>query len=250
MPLILSLKQFDGPLDLLLHLINKAKIDIKDILVSEITEQYIDSVHQADFIDMEDGTAFLVMAATLIEIKSKSLLPNTGTDNPEDDDMEGTLIRQLEEYKRYKDASAKMKYLEEAAALAYCKLPEEYPLPPPDYELTGLSPEAIARAMYDVLLRNTDSFDKDSPNIEIAESITRDAYTVKQCMVHILQKLKRVKQLRFDAMLSDTPIKEEVVALFIALLELLRLGKMSISQGKTCDTIILMQRRGKNHAKG
>ena len=145
MPLHVSLKQFDGPLDLLLHLISKAKVDIKDIFVSEITDQYIESVHNATDLDMDDATEFLVMAATLLEIKSRAMLPKP----PEPDDgidPEQELIRRLEEYKIFKETAGNMQQFEKAAAAMYQKLPEEYPLPPPTLEISGLTLEGLVEA--------------------------------------------------------------------------------------------------------
>lgn len=126
-----SLKQFEGPLDLLLHLITRAKVDIKDIFVSEITEQYLASMGSVDELDMDTASEFLTMAATLLEIKSRALLPRPpepaedGEETPEQ-----TLIRRLEEYKLYKESAGRMKEFEQAAMQVFSKLPEEYPLPP------------------------------------------------------------------------------------------------------------------------
>ena len=99
MAVYISLRQFEGPLDLLLHLITKAKIDIKDIFVSEITEQYLDSMRGLDELDMDTASEFLTMAATLLEIKSRALLPRPPAE-PEDGEEtpEQALIRRLEEY--------------------------------------------------------------------------------------------------------------------------------------------------------
>ena len=110
MALTFQLKDFDGPLDLLLHLINRAQIDIKDIFVSQITDQYIDMVSGAPDLDMDEATEFLVMAATLLEIKSRAMLPKP----PEPDDgidPEEELIRRLEEYKRIRESAEDMKAL-------------------------------------------------------------------------------------------------------------------------------------------
>ena len=100
MAVYVSLRQFEGPLDLLLHLISKAKIDIKDIFVSEITEQYLESMRGLDELDMDTASEFLTMAATLLEIKSRALLPRPPAE-PEDGEEtpEQALIRRLEEYK-------------------------------------------------------------------------------------------------------------------------------------------------------
>ena len=137
-----SLKQFEGPLDLLLHLITRAKVDIKDIFVSEITEQYLASMGSVDELDMDTASEFLTMAATLLEIKSRALLPRPpepaedGEETPEQ-----TLIRRLEEYKLYKESAGRMKEFEQAAMQVFSKLPEEYPLPP-----QAVSPSAITTA--------------------------------------------------------------------------------------------------------
>ena len=127
-----SLKQFDGPLDLLLTLIGKARIDIQDIFVSEITEQYLEYMDGVDELDMDSASEFLQMAATLVEIKSRAMLPKP----PRIEDEEGlspeeALIRQLTEYKRFKEASAQMQRLETEAKYIITKLSEEFPLLPP-----------------------------------------------------------------------------------------------------------------------
>ena len=121
-----KLSNFEGPLDLLLHLISKAKIEPKDIFVSEITTQYLRMMKNVD--DMDSASDFLQMAATLIYIKSRSLLPVKRRDDDLDDDgltPEEHLIVQLNEYKRYKEASEQLRMFEEGGQLDYYKLPEE-----------------------------------------------------------------------------------------------------------------------------
>ena len=116
MSYIVSLKEFDGPLDLLLTLISNAKIDIHDIFVSQITEQYLENMSLVDELDMDSASEFLQMAATLLEIKSRAMLPKPP--KPEDPDElspEEALIRQLEEYRQFKEVSARMHQLEEEA---------------------------------------------------------------------------------------------------------------------------------------
>ena len=149
-----SLKQFDGPLDLLLTLIGKARIDIQEIFVSEITEQYLAYMAGVDELDMESASEFLQMAATLVEIKSRAMLPKP----PRVEDEEGltpeeALVRQLTEYKKFKEASREMQKLESEAREILTKLPEEFPLPPQEVELTGLTLEKLTRAFARVLKR-------------------------------------------------------------------------------------------------
>lgn len=248
MPMNVQLKDFDGPLDLLLQLIGKAKIDIKDIFVSEITDQYIDMVNSAEDLDMEDATSFLVMAATLLEIKSRAMLPKPP--EPEDPDAltpEEALIRQLQEYKIFKETAENMQQFEKAAAAMYAKLPEEYPLPPPSFELTGLTLDGLVAAFARIYARRPAAEEAEQPPI-VNRAIRRDVHTVPECMLHILQTLKKKGQIPFEELASDAPTKEEVVTLFLALLELLKLGKTHIVQENTYDPIMLYPGRSKESA--
>jgi len=109
-----KLDQFEGPLDLLYHLIKVAKINIRDIFISQITEQYLEMMKDIDNIDMEKAADFTLMAATLLEIKSKQLLPKPEVLGEQDvEDPEEKLYRQLEEYKLFKEASEKLKTIED-----------------------------------------------------------------------------------------------------------------------------------------
>ena len=248
MPMHIQLKDFDGPLDLLLQLIGKAKIDIKDIFVSQITDQYIESVNNAVDLDMDDATSFLVMAATLLEIKSRAMLPKPPQPvDPDELSPEEALIRQLQEYKVFKETAENMQQFEKAAAAMYHKLPEEYPLPPPSFELTGLTLEGLVEAFARVYARRPDKDEKEGQQ-SANRDIQRDVHTVPECMLHILKCLKGKGQMTFDELISHAPTKEEVVTLFLALLELLRLGKAHISQGGVYETIMLFPGRSKEIA--
>ncbi|MEI6100479.1 MAG: segregation/condensation protein A, partial [Eubacteriales bacterium] len=124
----IKLSQFEGPLDLLLHLINKAKIDLQDIFISEITEQYLSYMEEIEEVDMDRASDFLNMASTLLYIKSRSLLPRHAEEQEtEEIDPERDLIERLRAYKAYKDVSEKLKVLQEAAGAYYYKLPEDMP---------------------------------------------------------------------------------------------------------------------------
>lgn len=243
MPQHIHLKQFDGPLDLLLHLISKAKVDIRDIFVSEITEQYIASVSQAEDIDMDDASEFLAMAATLLEIKSRALLPRPPKDEDEED-PEQALIRQLEEYKRFKETAENLQAFEKAAAAMYGKLPEEYPLPPPSLELNGLTLDGLMEAFARILNRKPEEPEEVAL---VSREIRRDSYTIQACMGHILKRLRR-GSVGFESLFSDAPCREEVVTLFLALLEVLRLGRAHIDQSGTFGEIILHPGRSKDIA--
>ncbi|MBQ3662796.1 MAG: segregation/condensation protein A [Clostridia bacterium] len=149
-----SIEQFEGPLDLLLHLIRKAEIDIRDIFVSEITSQYLQYMQELDTVDMDKASDFLTMAATILYIKSRRLLPDTGKQNEQEEeepDPEEQLIRQLREYKAFKEAGDNLKQLYEAAKDTLSRLPEDVPLPPKRLEMEGATMEGLYEAFLRIL---------------------------------------------------------------------------------------------------
>jgi len=236
MPYIVSLKQFDGPLDLLLTLISNAKVDIHDIFVSEITEQYLESMKLVDELDMDSASEFLQMAATLLEIKSRAMLPKPPKPEEEGElSPEEALIRQLEEYRQFKEVSQRMHQLEEEARALMTKLPEEYPLPPPNIEITGLTLEKLFKAYQKVLARAERN---EAAERMASREIRRDAFTVSDCMVRITRRLRK-GSFRFSEMFSEDFTRQEVVTMFMALLELIKLNRIHVSQEYAYDEILL-----------
>ena len=236
MPYVVSLKQFDGPLDLLLTLISNAKLDIQDIFVSEITEQYLESMKLVDELDMDSASEFLQMAATLLEIKSRAMLPKPP--KPEEEGAlspEEELIRQLTEYKHFKEISARMHQLEEDARALLTKLPEEYPLPPPNIEITGLTLEKLAKAFQKVLERAEAS--EQNENMASRE-IRRDSFTVAGCMAFISKRL-RGGSFRFVELFEENYSREEVITMFLAVLEMARLSRVHVEQSGAYGEIYL-----------
>ena len=236
MPYIVSLKQFDGPLDLLLTLISNAKIDIHDIFVSEITELYLETMMLVDELDMDSASEFLQMAATLLEIKSRAMLPKPP--KPEDPDAltpEEALIKQLEEYRQFKEVSARMHELEEQARGLLTKLPEEYPLPPPNIEITGLTLEKLIKAYRRVLERAARA---EADDQMASREIRRDAHTVASCMARISRRVRRGR-CSFSELFDEEFTRHEVVTMFLALLELIKLNRVHVSQESAYEDIYL-----------
>ena len=236
MPYVVSLKQFDGPLDLLLTLISNAKLDIQDIFVSEITEQYLESMKLVEELDMDSASEFLQMAATLLEIKSRAMLPKPP--KPEEEGAlspEEELIRQLTEYKQFKEISARMHQLEEEARALLTKLPEEYPLPPPNIEITGLTLEKLAKAFQKVLARA--EANEQNENMASRE-IRRDSFTVAGCMAFISKRLRR-GSFRFVELFEENYSREEVITMFLAVLEMARLSRVHVEQSGAYGEIYL-----------
>ena len=240
MAYVVSLSQFEGPLDLLLHLISKAKVDIKDIFVSEITEQYLASLDGIDELDMDVASEFLTMAATLLEIKSRALLPRPPKPEEEGEETpEQALIRRLEEYKLYKESAGQMKEFEKAAFQVFSKLPEEYPLPPQPIELTGLSVDGLVRALERIIARQTQA---DDPG-RVFRAIMRDKFTIEQCVFNLTSRLRKGPVL-FTDMLSSHVTRDEIVSYFMAMLELLKMGRLHAQQEAAFDDILILPGRG------
>ena len=239
MAYVVTLTQFEGPLDLLLHLITRAKVDIKDIFVSEITEQYLASLEGIEELDMDVASEFLTMAATLLEIKSRALLPRPPKEEEEGEESpEQALIRRLEEYKLYKESAGRMKEFEQAAMQVFSKLPEEYPLPPQPVELTGLSLDGLVRALERIIARQTQT---DEPG-RVFRAITRDKFTIEQCTFNLTARLRK-GPVHFTDMLSDDVTRDEIVSYFMAMLELLKLGKLHAQQEQAFDDILILPGR-------
>lgn len=239
MAYVVSLSQFEGPLDLLLHLISKAKVDIKDIFVSQITEQYLASLEGIDELDMDVASEFLTMAATLLEIKSRALLPRPPAPEEEGEETpEQALIRRLEEYKLYKESAGQMKEFEKAAFQVFSKLPEEYPLPPQPIELTGLTVDGLVRALERIIARQTQA---DDPG-RVFRAITRDKFTIEQCVFNLTSRLRKGPVL-FTDMLSSHVTRDEIVSYFMAMLELLKMGRLHAQQEEAFDDILILPGR-------
>nr|WP_122013545.1 segregation/condensation protein A [Maliibacterium massiliense] len=230
MDYVVRLEQFEGPLDLLLHLIRRAQIDIKDIFLSQITEQYLATIRQAESMDMDVSSAFVAMAATLLEIKSRALLPRPPKVSDADDeqeDPEAALIRQLTEYKLFKEASEEMRQMERIGKQMYFKLPEELPPPGLELDLEGVDTQGLYEAFSNVLLRK---MARQQAADRPAREIQRDVFTISGKMVYIQRKLKGRGRVRFDALFGEAATREEVIVTFIAMLELLRLGRIGVRQ--------------------
>ena len=236
MAYIVSLKQFDGPLDLLLTLISDAKLDIRDIFVSEITEQYLAAMALVDELDMDSASEFLQMASTLLEIKSRAMLPKPPKpEDPNEESPEEALIRQLTEYKQIKEASERMHELELEARALMTKLPEEYPLPPANIEITGLTLDKLVRAFRRALERAAAA---ERSEHMAGREIRRDQFTISGCTSRIARKLRQ-GSFRFMELFDEHITRDEVITMFLALLEMAKLNRVHVEQSVPYDDILL-----------
>ena len=181
-----SLSQFEGPLDLLLHLIDKAEINIEDIFVSEITAQYLAYMDDLSELDMDRASSFLTVAAQLLLIKSRTLLPRQQKEDEEEEDPKEALLRQLREYKAFKQAGADLHELFEEAKKAISRLPEDVILPPQKFELQNISIESLYTAFLDVLNREEGT----EETVDRTQSVRPDMFTVRERVLYLRAKLK------------------------------------------------------------
>jgi segregation and condensation protein A len=227
LPYHVKLTQFEGPLDLLLHLISNAKINIEEIFVSQITEQYIQHMEEIDELDMDRASEFLQMAATLLYINSRSLVPKRQeTDEIEEQDSEQELIERLKKYKLYKDVCETFKYMEKDAACQYFKLAEELPQIPQKVSFDGISLEALSRAFLQAFQRLKTQEDEKAHPL----SISKEVYSVKEKMSHILREIRRYHSISFFTLISESKSRMEAAVTFLAVLDLLHKNEISISQ--------------------
>lgn len=234
-PLDVRLAQFEGPLDLLLHLIEKAEIDIAEIFVSDITAQYLELMQQADGLDMERASSFLQMAANLLYIKSRALLPQTRRHSDEEEmDPEAALIRQIHEYKACKEAAEELLLRHELASKVYARLPEEYPLPPPKVLLTDLPIDRLYDAFMGVLLREA------AEEKRAAERrIQRDAYSIGDQMTLIQRGIAPKEKRHLHEFFPADGGRLGIIVTFMALLELMNQKVIVARQEREFATIVI-----------
>lgn len=240
MAYVVQLKDFEGPLDLLLHLISRAKVNIRDIFVSEITEQYLQSIEDLSGLDMDAASEFLQMAATLLEIKSRALLPKPPKTEDEEDPQE-VLMRRLEEYKRIKEAGKTLRIYEAEAQEMVTRLPLEM-VTEARIELSQMSLESLQAAFLNVLLRAERSDAAVSP----MRQIERDTFTIGECMLRIQRRVIVQRRVRFDELFSADATRSEIITIFLAMLEMLKANRITLQQEDIYAPIMI--ERGKETA--
>lgn len=241
MKLDVKLDAFEGPLDLLLHLIEKNKVNIYDIPIVEITNQYMEYIAQMEqSSSLESLSEFLVMAATLLRIKSKMLLPK---EEKEEEDPREELVQRLMEYKMYKYAAGELKDLSVDAEKVFYK-PETVPQEIKDYE-EPICPEKIVgdvtlerlNQVFQMVMRRKK--DREDPVRSKFGKIEKEKYKVEDCMKEIQRQIRGLKKINFRTLLDIQPAKEMVIVTFLAVLELMKVGQVRVTQQNNFDEIYL-----------
>lgn len=239
----LKLDNFEGPLDLLVHLIDKNKLDIYDIKITDIADQYIDYINQMERMNLDVASEFLVIASTLVYLKSKELLPKEVDDEAELTEEE--LIARIIEYKKYKEISKKFKEFYQENSKRFYKLPDQIELPKQKLEKT-YKKEELAKRYERLLEAEKNKINLNAKNIEKIAIIEK--FTVASKVKDMLRVLIKNKSFIFNKLFS---IKEksrpEVVTAFSGLLELSRRSKVSTEQEEIFSDIVVKKKDKKEN---
>lgn len=242
MALSVKLEAFEGPLDLLLHLIDKNKVDIYDIPIAMITEQYMEYIRQMETEDMNIMSEFLLMAATLLDIKCKMLLPMEESDEGEEDPRT-ELVEKLLEYKMYKYMSMELKDMSLGAQKYMYKkptIPEEVAAyrPPVDYEylLGDTNLQKLNSIFRETLKRNESKVD---PIRSTFGNIEKDEVDLDAKTGYIKTLLWMEKTVSFRKLLEKQNSKMEIIVSFLVVLELIKIGLVEIKQDNLFDDIVI-----------
>lgn len=235
----IKLPVFEGPFDLLLHLIRQNEIDIYDIPIAEITDQYLSYLQYMGELDLEITSSFLVMAATLLSIKAKMLLPSStgeGNDEEETEDARESLVRNLLEYMLFKDAAQAMNQLHEAQKQYFIREnePELYAnLFSNENPLDGKTLEDLQNAFTHILRKAKEQG-------RLLLEIEREQVTLRDRLEHLYQLLLTKRQgIIFTEAFDDCSTKMQFIVTFLALLELVRQGVVAATQNSIYGDIYL-----------
>jgi segregation and condensation protein A len=239
---------FEGPLDLLLHLINRLEIDIYDIPVSEITEQYLNYIHAMKVLHLDVASEYLVMAATLLAIKSKMLLPKHEEEVLEDEleftyeeDPRDELVERLIEYRKYKEAAQDLKSLEEERSLMFSKPPSDLSEISKDIKVERVE---LNVSIYDMLGAFQKLMRRKKLQKPLATKIARQEISIEIRMEEIINELKGFKGRKSFNDLFPFPDREHVVVSFLAILELMKRNEIRIEQEQNFAEIFVMSFEG------
>lgn len=245
MELKVKLQVFEGPLDLLLHLLEKNKVNIYDIPIVEITNQYMEYIGEMKRQDLNVMSEFLVMAATLIDIKSRMLLPAEETEE-EEEDPRAELVQKLLEYKMYKCISYELRDRQVDAQRVLFKIPTI-----PNEVMEYQEPVDLEALMSDVTLSRLNMIfksimkkqvDKIDPVRSKFGKIEKEEVSLEEKMAYVEEYAYRNPTFRFRALLEAQSSKMEIIVTFLAILELMKTGKIFISQEYIFDDIKIVSR--------
>lgn len=232
-----KLDGFEGPLDLLLHLIQKEEMDIYDIQIAQITDRYLEYVNLMEQLDLDVASEFLVMAATLLHIKSQSILPQlTPSDEHAIGDQE-QLVKQLLEYKQFKEAAQVLDIYAERQTGIYSRSPKLHA------DLDGTREFEIKATLFDLLTAFKTINDRvaEVDPEDLYETVEEETITVEDKIAFIERQLESADQLLFDELFPLSASKADWIVTFLAILELIRIGKIVTVQTDHFESIYIVK---------
>ena len=241
MEMTVKLQVFEGPLDLLLHLLEKNKVNIYDIPIVEITNQYMEYIAEMKRQDLNVVSEFLVMAATLIDIKSRMLLPAPETEDEEEEDPRAELVQQLLEYKMYKCMAYELKDRQmDAGRVMYKKptIPEEVRAYEPPVDIHELMSDITLSRLHEIfesIMKKQQ--DKIDPLRSKFGKIEKEEVSLEDKMEELKKYAAGHRHFSFRGLLTAQSSKVEVIVTFLAILELMKMGTIRISQEHIFDDI-------------
>jgi len=231
----IKLDNFEGPLDLLCHLVDKNKMDINQIKISEVTDQYIDYINKMQELNLDVTSEFILMASTLLFIKSKSLLPKQVEDEAELTEEE--LVHRIIEYKKYKEISKKLKELYQVYSKRFYKVQDKIELPARKLE-QNYSKDLIEQSYKNLLEKNKSKINKNAINIE--KIAITETVTVTSKVKDIFKELIKKPRFIFSKLCSAKKYTRlETVTAFSGILELTRRNKIKAQQERNFGDIIV-----------
>ena len=235
-----TIDNFDGPLDLLLHLIKKSDIDISEIKIEDITKQYLDYIQTMKELNLDVASEYLIMASELMEMKSAMLLPKPEIEDDEyEDNPREQLIKKLIDYKRYKEITNDFKLLEEERKLFFTKPSinlEIYKKEEQEFNIGNISLDDLVSAFNKFLQRK----ELDKP---LNTKITKKEYSVQKRSIEIKNILKEKKKIEFEELFEEMN-KGYIVVTFLSILDLAKNDELEIKQEDNFDKIYLSVKEG------
>ena len=235
----IKIDNFEGPLDLLCHLIDKNKMDIYDIKINEIADQYIEYLNQMEEMNLDIASEFLIMASTLIYLKSKSLLPKQ--DEEEEELTEEELIQRIIEYKKYKEIIKKLRVNYEENSKSFFKMPEQIELSKKQIE-KAYEKDLIPNLYKKLWNKNKEKINKNAENIQ--KIAITESYTVTSKVKEMFKALIKNNKFVFNKLFSiEEHNKQEVVTAFSGLLEMSKRDKVNTKQEDLFEDIIVEKKK-------
>lgn len=245
MSYLVKLEAFEGPLDLLLHLINRMEIDIYDIPMAELTRQYIDHIHTMQVLELNEVSEYLVMAATLLAIKSKMLLPVHEEDAPDIDDFteEGPdprdeLVERLIEYRRYKEAAAVLKEFGDERGKSFTR-------PPSEPDVTAMTPVLPDEGLniHDMIAAFRKMMERKKLRAPLRTRVARQEISIAETMDKVVGRLGDSGGRAMFSDLFESGDRPELVVTFLSLLELMKLQRITVEQERNFDDLTVVLRK-------